>query len=255
MPDTVNFGVDDEGAFGISSSGKIGLLEAGFASGSAIKTLSSPAYLYMSETPGVQSVAIRLPGVVSMTASVTGTLGITLDMDPTPLRALVESSALAMDANIYDVPQHFSLGLSADGNFLIDGSAPIDLITIVASNEAGVIGTATELNMRMETIPKKLEVALTGDVISIDTGGKPVGLLAIDASSGAPPVLASDEDGILLSSVGTEFALALRMTGLRNFTAGLATDDFGLDIDTVTAASSGWTSTSRARSSSAWSTS
>ena len=211
-------------------------MEAGFSSGGPIATLDDPAFLNMVTDDDYQSVGLRLLGVESMTAEVSDTLGLDLVMAPGPLHAKVAAAGLALDAKIYDAPRELSLGLAPDGAFLIEGSAPIDLITMVISDTSGALLGATDVNVRIEQIPRKLSVGLVGEQIAFDGGGDVIGLLEMVASSGPQPVIPAGQDGLVMTLNETDFVMATRLHGLRNITASLDFENMSFALDTVAGA-------------------
>lgn len=220
VPTSVVFGVADDGGLALTASEPVGLMRAGFASGGAIATLDEPAYLYLLSEDGYESVGIRLPGVSSLSANLAGeNVGLELDMAPTKLRAVMDTPESALDAAIYDAPAQFGLGLAADGAFLIQGSAPIDLIVLDLYDPSGSLGGAENITVRIEDIPSLLSVSLVGGAVSFDTGGDSVGLLELVVGD-APP-FTPGEDTLYANFDTNGAALAVRVHGLRTIVASL----------------------------------
>ncbi|MTV23865.1 hypothetical protein FTX61_00285 [Nitriliruptoraceae bacterium ZYF776] len=233
VPEQVTFGLGDDGALALTASAPIGVLEAGFATGGAIATLDEPAFLYVTTEDDFQSVGLRLLGVTSLLVDLGDNLGLELDMAPGPLRALVDSGSTGLDARIYDAPQQLSLGLAADGAFLVDPSGPIDLITLTVSDSSGILMGATAIEARIEDIRSRLSVGLGGEGVTFDAGDRPVGLLDLFATSGPAPSLPDDQDGLVLNLGDDAFVLGARIHGLRNISADLdlesGTPSFAID--------------------------
>jgi len=236
VPTLINFGSGEDGNIGLSSNGTIGVMEAGFSSGGPILTLEEDSYLYMHSEGEYQSVALRLLGLKSLLANLSAELGLDIEMAPGKLRAKVEADGLGVDAAIYESPSNLHLGLAADGAFEIEGSEPIDLITITISDESGALLGAKDVNVRIEDIPKLLSVALAGEEVTFSTTGGPVGLLEMFATSGPEPELADGVDGLALTLSETEFVMAARMHQLREITANVNLGAPSFTIDTLSGA-------------------
>jgi hypothetical protein len=230
VPTSITFGVGDDGSLALGASAPVGVMEAGFASGGEIATLDEPAYLYLLSNDDIESVGIRLLGVTSLHASLTDNVGLDLEMAPTKLRAVMDTPESSLDAAIYDAPAQFSLGLAADGAFVIQGSSPIDLITLKLTDSSGALLGADSINVRIEDIPKLLAITLVGGAISFDTGGNAVGLLELVV--GNVPAFTPGEDSLIAAfNADGSAALGVRVHGLRTITAGLdlANPEFVLD--------------------------
>ena len=236
VPTIINFGSGEDGTIGLSGSGPIGVMEAGFSSGGSILKLEEDNYLYMHSEGEYQSAAIRLLGLNSLIANLSAELGLDIDMAPGKLRAKVEADGLGVDAVIYESPSNLHLGLAADGAFEIEGSEPIDLITITISDESGALLGAKDVNVRIEDIPQLLSVALSGEEVTFSTTGGPVGLLEMFATSGPVPVLPAGNDGLALTLTETEFVMAVRIHALREITANVDITAPSFTIDTLSGA-------------------
>ncbi|WP_435745489.1 hypothetical protein [Nocardioides sp. SYSU DS0663] len=233
VPTVVGFTLDSDGAGELTASGPIGVFEAGYASGRSIAELDDPAYLRLLESGDARSIGLRLPGFEGMSLELEDEIALDLTMAPTPLRALVDQDGLVLDARILDAPRSIGLGLSPDGAVRVTGSAPIDLVTVQASDDGGILDGATDLDLRLEDVPGQLEVALDeGGTVRFDTGGQPVGLLELDAHAGDPVTVPDGADGLVLERSPTGTTIAARISGLRAVSAALG-DAPELMLDTV----------------------
>lgn len=221
VPDLVSFTLGADGTGGLEASGPIGGFEAGYATGGALELLDDPAYLRLLEEAERTSVAVRLPGFEGMTVSLQDDIALDLVLAPTPLRALVTQGGLTLDAQIDDAPRELSLGLSPSGGMSVEGSAPIDSISVVASSPDGILSGASELEVQLTDVPQRFAVELTEDGVGFDTGGQSVGLVELAAHNGTAPAVPGDADGLLLDNRGGATALAARIHGLREIAAEL----------------------------------
>jgi hypothetical protein len=230
-PDTVELALDPDGTAGLTASDAIGELQVGFASDRHIATLDDEAFLHLLDEGDTSSVAAKLPGVRSLTMGAGDNVGLDIEMASTPLRALVASDGLQLDASILDAPESLRLAMGADGAIEILGSAPIDLVTVTASDPSGLIMDATDIDLRIEDVPGLLAITMGADGVTFDAGGQPIGLLEITGTSG-PEVVMPEDDGLNLVITDEEFVLAGRIHGLRNITAVLEGAPV-LGLDTV----------------------
>ena len=230
VPDTIDFGLGADGAGSLTASGPIGTFAAGYSTGGEIATLDDPAYLRLLEKDDHQSVALRLPGFEGLTLDLQDTVSLNLTMAPTPLRALVSQEELTLDASILDAPHQLGLALSPDGAVKVEGSDPIDQVTITAEDSSGGLLGATNLDVRLTDVPSLLSVEVADEGVRFDTGGQAVGLVEVDAHSGTPVGIPGDGDGLVLDQRTDATALSARITGLRTIAAELdSTPDLLLD--------------------------
>ena len=221
VPDTVEFALGADGAGSLTASGPIGTFEAGYSTGGEIATLDDPAYLRLLSQDDRDSVALRLPGFEGLTLDLQDTVALNLTMAPTPLRALVEQDGLTLDARIVDAPRQLGLALSPDGAIKVEGSDPIDQVTITAADASGSLLGATTLDVRLQDIPGLLQVEVGDDGVTFDTGGQPVGLVEVDAYSDTPVGIPGDGDGLVLDQRSDATNLSARISGLRTISAEL----------------------------------
>ncbi|MDT0203764.1 hypothetical protein [Nocardioides sp. AE5] len=230
VPDTITFSLGADGTGELTTSGAIGIFEAGYGTGREIALLDDPAYVRLLSDEDTQSIALRLPGFEGMALHLADTVGLDLTMAPTPLRVLVDQDGLELDASILDAPHVLGLSLSPDGEIEVRGSAEIGLVTVSARNAEGLFSGATDVDLRLEDVPALLAVGLEGESVVFDTGGDAVGLLELFAHSGEPLALPGDGDGLVLQTGPDSLALAGRVSGLRTIEAALgSTPDLLLD--------------------------
>ncbi|WP_203337170.1 hypothetical protein [Nocardioides limicola] len=232
VPDTISFVLGADGSGELTTSAPIGIFEAGYASGREIALLEDESYLHLIADADTQSIALRLPGFEGMALSLGDQIGVALTMAPTPLRALVDQDGLLLDAHILDAPRQLGIGLSADGEIEVSGSAPIELVTVQARNDDGLFSGATDVDLRLEQIPSLLRVGIEESGVVFETGGDPIGLLELHAHSGDPVTVPGGGDGLFLRSGPEALTLAGRIEGLRGIEASLG-DTPDVLLDTV----------------------
>ncbi|EFQ82619.1 hypothetical protein HMPREF0063_11828 [Aeromicrobium marinum DSM 15272] len=223
VPTQISFALDAAGAGSLTASGPIGVFEAGFSSGGELALLDDPAYLRLLSEPDYESIAVRLPGFEGMQVDLGESVALSVVIAPTPLRALVEQDDLTIDALIQDAPRELSLALGADGAVEVEGSAPIDSVSIDASSTAedGILLGAQNLSVQLTDVPSRLGVSVAEDGATFDTGGQAIGLVELSADSGDPLVLTGAEDGLAIDQSGEGARLAARIHGLRTIEASL----------------------------------
>lgn len=233
VPSDIAFSLSADGQGTLDASAPIGIFEAGLATNRTIATLDDDAYLrLLDEDDETSSVALRLPGFEGLTLDLDESLALEIALAPTPLRAVVDSDGLSLDALIADAPNVLGLALDTAGTVQVSGSAPIELITITGRAADGLLQGATDLDLRIEDIPALLTIDLLDDGAAFGTGGQPIGLLEIAVHDGTPLALADDGDGLLLEQGDDRFALSARISGLRAIEAAI-TDVPELFLDTV----------------------
>ncbi len=234
VPSTISFALGADGTGDLTASGPIGTFQAGYGSNREIALLDDPAYLNLisDSVADTQSIGLRLPGFEGMSLSLGDKIGLDLTMAPTPLRAVVDQDGLQLDAAIVDAPHRLALGLSAQGEIEVRGSAPIDLVTVNARNDAGLFSGATDVDLRLEDVPGLLKVGIDGDKVVFGTDGEPIGKLELFAHSGEPLEVPGSGDGLLLETGPDSIALAGRISGLRGIEASLGSEPDVL-LDTV----------------------
>lgn len=132
----------------------------------------------------------------------------------------------SLGLTVQALPTQLSLSYDASaGSINYNASAPVNQITIDASDPTGLVGRATAAHLVLQALPRTLALSLAQDGaggMSLDAGGATVGMVQVQLTSGPNVSLPVGEDGVLLESTSSYYFLFARIHGLQKaaFSAG-----------------------------------
>jgi hypothetical protein len=124
----------------------------------------------------------------------------------------------ALGLTVQALPTSLSLSYDAGaGSINYSASAPVNQITIDASDPNGLVGQATAAHLLLQGVPTSLSLSLgqSGGGISLDAGGATVGMVQVQLTSGPDDSLPVGEDGVLLEDTSSSYVLFARIHGLQ----------------------------------------
>lgn len=233
VPTELSFAFGSEGgqARMDAGTGRIGEVTLLLTSGPDLVVDEGFDGVVLQDVPSHYALAARLTGL-QLVALTTGDAPYALELVKNAGPFLVQLTQGTRDARIeiLDLPASFEASFDPDGEVAYEGSAPIDEITVVATDPEGLSGRATSLNLKILDVPATLTLNFSGnDVASIDAHDARIGSIDLLLTSG--PVIEVDAgyDGFILEDVPSHYALVARLTGLR--LAAISTDaPYSLDL-------------------------
>ena len=219
LPESVTFGYGtDGGSAGVEADGVIGSVDLLLTSGPTIAVDDGFDGIIMEETPDHFALVAELHGLTE--ASVTtgdAPYDITLRKAPGPFLAKVVQGDRNTRIEFLDLPDSLEATFNPAGALALTASAPIDTITAVIDDPAGVSGRATHASALLEGVPTTLDVTwdTAGDAVGIDASGQTLDLLEVALNDGTPVALPAGQDGVLLRDTPAQYGIAVRMHGLQ----------------------------------------
>jgi hypothetical protein len=200
---------------------RIGLIEA---SGNGATVPAAGDGLFIDD----DGLALRLTGLRRLQASVADPARLVLHKDAGPFRASIHDGARQLELDVLDAPEVLDVTVDPTG-LTMSNSAPIARITARASDPAGLLGRATDLQVTLLEVPAALTLGLdaSGGLVQLDTGGAAIGLLDLVATStpATPQAVPAGADGVVFEDTPDRFGVAARLTGLRAASVGTRASD------------------------------
>ncbi|MCA1830461.1 MAG: hypothetical protein LC663_02960, partial [Actinobacteria bacterium] len=142
--------------------------------------------------------------------------GVKLKKQAGPFLVSLEQGTRHLRVEVHDLPDSIDASIDPAGHVSYSASAPIRLITAVASDPRGIAGRATQLSLRVEDVPASLTLDFgTAGSASVDAHGARIGLIDLLATSGPTVTIPTGTDGFIFEDVPDHYAFAVHITGLR----------------------------------------
>lgn len=233
LPTQVDLDQPSADSVELRANAPVGVIDVAFARGGEPRRLAAPAYAYIFDDGTLDSVVVRALGVQHVRADLADGMSLDATVQSGPFRVLFEEGARRIDGLIADLPSQFSLDyVPSTGSMSYTGSAAIGLLTVDATDPAGVLGRATDVDLRVEGIPTTLSLTFAqgGDNVTLDAGGQQIGLIELQATDGPIASLPESQDGLIVRDSPSQYLLFARIHGLRKATASTAANpDIFLD--------------------------
>jgi hypothetical protein len=165
----------------------------------------------------------NLPADVSVGLASGGGLGLqyTASEVMDELLATVHTQAPAadpvtMNLRIEDIPTALNVNVDDAGAVQYSAAAVVPVLELDAVDPAGFFGRATNLHVLANDLPTALSATVGDDgTLSILAPNEAVGSLVAEFNDGNPVTLAGTDDGVAVLDTPDQFAVAARITGLR----------------------------------------
>jgi hypothetical protein len=199
--------------------GKVGAIEAAFASGGAPLTESEPGdYVKVFQDGAFNSISARLLGLERASFSGAAPMVIDATLEPGPVRASVHTPDLDAEATVRDLPHVLRLVLDLEKPRVVyDGNGQgIDEINVKAQSAKPLFARATHLDATVKGIPATMQLDLkqSGDAVEFVTDN-PIGSIQLLASDGHGESLPAGQQGVIFRDQQDRWLIFGRVFGLR----------------------------------------
>ncbi len=141
---------------------------------------------------------------------------------------------VTMNLRIEDIPTALNVLVDDAGQVQYTAASVVPVLQLDAMDPAGFFGRATNLHVLANDLPTALNATIGDDgTLSITAPNEAVGSLIAEFNDGNPVTLAGDDDGVAVIDTPAQFAVAARITGLRELSLIPETGGTTLTLGTV----------------------